>query len=208
MKTAVRFTTILAAVILMTAAPASAFTQHDGTTAPRHWWSAGISGCPISGNGFITNYIPGDISSIREIKDLYGDYESASTTTGTFYGEFGWNVSKTFNACVSAGFAPIWSTLYDGYYGQPKKKYFGGKLYAMAEARIMYVNRAAFRFYSSLGLGLGASIGTEYNHGSTPCIIIQLDPIGMEFGNKWFGTFKLGIGTEFTGAKIGFGHRF
>ena len=37
---------------------------------------------------------------------------------------------------------------------------------------------------------------------------VQLNPIGVEFGKRFFGSVELGIGMNYTGVRGGIGYRF
>lgn len=192
---------------LSQALSAATFTYKcNGEEAPAHWWAAGLGGTPILSalTGYTSNYIGYD----PMLSSIYSEYRGPIYTTGNLWGEYGWNLFRAFSVSVSAAFTPYWTGFYDGYSFEKTRNAFSCTFWAVCEARLVYVNRPKFRFFSSLDLGIGAGIATGPDQGSDASMIIQFNPIGMEFGDKWFGRLQLGVGVEHMGAQIGFGHRF
>ena len=63
------------------------------------------------------------------------------------------------------------------------------------EGRLNYLSRPACKLYGSLEAGAFVSFGS----GDLQLIPdVQLNPIGVEFGRRFFGSVELGIGTLFT----------
>ena len=172
--------------------------------APDHWWAVGLSGYPTVG---IFGHL-GYYDYIYNIKRMYADYDGASYSLGNISAEYGWNFSRAFSLALNAGFTPIWNSRFDGYTHERKSVNFASVIYFTGEARFTYVNKPKFRFYSSVELGMGAGIKTGDNGGSDASFVLQVNPLGFEFGDKWFGRVKFGVGVENIGAQIGFGHRF
>lgn len=202
---------ILASILLTiisSTLSAETFTYKcNGEQAPAHWWAAGLGGVPIL-SGLKNQLSPSYVEAGPLISGIYREYRGPLYTTGNIWGEYGWNLFRAFSLSVSAAFTPYWAGYYDGYSGEKTHTAFSCTFWAVCEARLMYVNRPKFRFFSSLDLGVGAGIATGNNRSSDVSAIIQLNPIGLEFGDKWFGRLQLGIGVEHMGAQIGFGHRF
>jgi len=137
---------------------------------------------------------------------IYQNYRDAVKTTGNISAEFGWVIKRKFSIDVVLGFCPFWTAYYDALTNKKAYNSFGLTTYVVPEARMSWVNKPSFRLLSSIGLGVGLNIGKEYKTAAIP--IIQMDVIGIEFGRDFYGTAKLGIGTEFTGMKLGLGYRF
>ena len=74
------------------------------------------------------------------------------------------------------------------------------------EGRLNYLNRPACKLYGSLEAG----VFLNYQNGSGLELIpdVQLNPIGVEFGRRFFGMVELGVGMNYTGVKGGIGFRF
>ena len=73
------------------------------------------------------------------------------------------------------------------------------------EGRLNYLSRPACKLYGSLEAGAFVSFGS----GDLQLIPdVQLNPIGVEFGRRFFGSVELGIGMYYTGVKGGIGYRF
>ncbi len=73
------------------------------------------------------------------------------------------------------------------------------------EGRLNYLNRPACKLYGSLEAGAFLSFGS----GDFQLVPdVQLNPIGIEFGRRFFGCVELGIGMNYTGVKGGIGYRF
>ena len=70
--------------------------------------------------------------------------------------------------------------------------------------RLNYLNRPAVKLYGSLEAGAFISIQDDFQ------VIpdVQLNPIGVEFGRRFFGSLELGIGMNYTGVRGGIGYRF
>jgi len=73
-----------------------------------------------------------------------------------------------------------------------------------AEGRLNYLNKPAVKLYGSLEAGVMLSVGG----GVQVVPDVQLNPIGVEFGKKFFGMVELGVGMNYTGGRIGIGYRF
>ncbi len=73
------------------------------------------------------------------------------------------------------------------------------------EGRLNYLNRPACKLYGSLEAGAFVSFGS----GDLQLVPdVQLNPIGVEFGRRFFGMVELGVGMNYTGVKGGIGFRF
>ena len=194
---------------LFATVPAGAFTYKcNGQEAPSNWWSAGISGMPFPYTLPYSNHTTGYADGYPVIKNIYTNYRGPMYTTGNISGQYGWNLFRAFSVAASAAFTPYWTCYYDGYTKEKIRNGFSCTLWVVGEARLMYVNRPRIRFFSSLDLGIGVGIKTGRDGASDMSMVLQLNPIGLEFGDRWFGSLKFGVGVEYMGAQIGFGHRF
>lgn len=87
----------------------------------------------------------------------------------------------------------------------------GNALAVLCFGRYDYLRKENFRLYSGLGAGWGHYAGFErfddrIESSSHP--EIQLIPVGLTFGRKWYGLFETGIGSQWCGGRLGFGLRF
>jgi len=74
------------------------------------------------------------------------------------------------------------------------------------EGRLNYMNRPKCKLYGSLEAGIFLNLGN--GSGSPVVPDVQLNPIGVEFGRRFFGMVELGIGMNYTGVRGGIGFRF
>ena len=74
------------------------------------------------------------------------------------------------------------------------------------EGRLNYMNRPKCKLYGSLEAGIFLNLGN--GDGSPVVPDVQLNPIGVEFGRRFFGCVELGIGMNYTGVRGGIGYRF
>lgn len=74
------------------------------------------------------------------------------------------------------------------------------------EGRLNYMNRPKCKLYGSLEAGIFLNLGN--GSGSPVVPDVQLNPIGVEFGRRFFGSVELGIGMNYTGIRGGVGYRF
>ena len=72
------------------------------------------------------------------------------------------------------------------------------------EGRLNYLNRPKVKLYGSLEAGVVISPDSD----SQLIPDVQLNPIGVEFGKRFFGSVELGIGINYTGVRGGIGYRF
>jgi len=87
--------------------------------------------------------------------------------------------------------------------GKPRITYFS-LIPVTLEGRCNYLNKPDVKLYGSLEAGVLLSLGSEFS--VVPDI--QLNPIGVEFGHRFFGLAELGIGMNYTGIRGGIGYRF
>ena len=73
-----------------------------------------------------------------------------------------------------------------------------------AVGRFNYLNKPVVKLYGSLEAGVLLSFGDKL--ALTPNV--QLNPIGVEYGNKFFGMAELGVGMNYLGGRLGVGYRF
>ena len=72
------------------------------------------------------------------------------------------------------------------------------------EGRLNYLNRPKVKLYGSLEAGIVISPDADTDLSPD----VQLNPIGVEFGRRFFGSLELGIGMNYTGVRGGIGYRF
>lgn len=87
----------------------------------------------------------------------------------------------------------------------------GNALAALCSGRYDYIRKETFRLYSGLGLGLGWYQGFERVDDRIISKMhpeVQLIPVGLTWGRKWYGLFETGIGSQWCGGRIGVGLKF
>ena len=70
--------------------------------------------------------------------------------------------------------------------------------------RCNYLNRPSVKLYGSLEAGVLLSVGG----GLDLTFDAQLNPIGVEFGRRFFGMVEAGVGMNYFGGRVGMGYRF
>ena len=70
--------------------------------------------------------------------------------------------------------------------------------------RCTYMDRPAVKLYGSLEAGAMFAVGGDF----TVVPDIQLNPIGVEFGRRFFGMAEMGVGMNYFGGRLGIGYRF
>lgn len=70
--------------------------------------------------------------------------------------------------------------------------------------RCNYLNRPAVKLYGTLEAGGMFTVGGDFS--VVPDV--QLNPIGVEFGRRFFGMVEAGVGINYFGGRLGVGYRF
>ena len=73
-----------------------------------------------------------------------------------------------------------------------------------AVGRCNYLNRPKVKLYGSIEAGVLLSAGDSLDL----AFDAQLNPIGVEFGERLFGMAEAGVGMNYFGGRIGIGYRF
>lgn len=89
--------------------------------------------------------------------------------------------------------------------GNVKSRSYFTLLPITAIGRFNYLNRPAVKLYGSLEAGVFLPIGSD-DFQVIPNL--QLNPIGIEFGRRFFGMVELGIGMNYVPVRVGLGYRF
>ena len=79
--------------------------------------------------------------------------------------------------------------------------------------KLHWLNRRYVRMYSSFGAGVAFCIsGDRYRKGDEQSVVLlpsfQLNPLGICAGKRFYALAEIGIGTVFTGVRLGAGYRF
>lgn len=74
-----------------------------------------------------------------------------------------------------------------------------------AVGRCNYLSRPKVKLYGSLEAGVLLSVGGD---SLDLAFDAQLNPIGVEFGERLFGMAEAGVGMNYFGGRIGIGYRF
>lgn len=158
----------------------------------------------------------GSYSWDGKLSHMFADYDGAVYSTGTVSAEFSYIFRKWLTFSMGIGYDHYWKNIYDGLDDSLDGRADAGVLHLMPLARFTYLSHRNVKLYS--GAGLGVSYYTNYNSGKTlfgelgiygvwyP--MIQTIPVGVSFGNRFFGFAELGLGTVWCGLRAGVGCRF
>ena len=114
---------------------------------------------------------------------------------------------------------------------EPQKIRVGHSVSLLPGCKFTYLNKGVFHMYSSVNIGAGFNHVTVTSlktvtttdevsgeeHTTTETVVdktprvrfaFQTTPVGMAVGNRFYGFFDLGVGTEYTGVRAGLGLRF
>ena len=139
--------------------------------------------------------------------------------TGAFSAEFGFRTSRkwtislmtSFNHVAGASSVQAYQSG-DGYDVTFRTASVNGYNIAIIPRwRYDYIIKPGFRMYSSFGMGFGLYVNYHTGEDSYYEPVqgeIQLVPLGITFGRKWFGLVETGFGSQYVGGRIGFGYRF
>ncbi len=147
-----------------------------------------------------------DIVSESRIAGAYQDTYGSVMSTGAFTGDFNWNAGRFINLSATMALCPVWSDRIDGVTLKKNGSDFGMAISILPNIRIMYCNTKKVRVYSSVGLGLGFYPG--FKRCEAVCGEFQFNPVGVEVGRKWYGFGEIGVGTLYSGGRIGVGYQF
>lgn len=115
-----------------------------------------------------------------------------------------YSFNSRWSAGVSTGYTGSVMRVVDKETGAVNSTNFVHFVPLTAVGRYNYLNRPSVKLYGSLEAGgllsFGNDIQLTYN--------FQVNPIGVEYGNKFFGMAELGVGMNYFGGRIGLGYRF
>lgn len=146
------------------------------------------------------------------VEGLYG---GPMYCTGAVSAEFNWIMKKWLTLSGTFGYNHFWQDKYRNVSGQKAYTAHAGAIYIIPEARFTYLARKYVKLYSSVGLGAvmyhNKSHGQEFSDElssflALPCI--QMVPIGISAGGKFFGFTEIGLGSLYSGIYAGVGFRF
>ena len=165
----------------------------------------------------------GTHSSIPEIYRDYA-YREKEFTYGVWTAAFTCNFSsiialeaslsyegggkKTYRKSGAIGF-PEWNLAHDTLAMSESRNY----LTPVLLLKLHWLNRRYVRMYSSFGAGVAFCIsGDRYRKGDEQSVVLlpsfQLNPLGICAGKRFYALAEIGIGTVFTGVRLGAGYRF
>lgn len=190
---------------------------------PYYRWSirlgAGISSVNNAVNfvGF-RDYAPVGLG----LSDYYGDWHGQTVSSGAYSIGAEYLFARWFSLSFDASVEYFRRNVYDGTSGKIAGKESGTAVTFMPQAKFVYLNRPAVRLYGYIGVGFVKYFGfevpealntnkyvaTTYGGGDSLCAAVQVVPIGVEAGHRFFGFAEVGGGYMFTGLRAGFGYRF
>ena len=122
---------------------------------------------------------------------------------------FGFDILYNFNSRWSAGLSTgytgcVFNTV-DKDSGEIHSQQFCTFVSVNAVGRCNYLSRPKVKLYGSVEAGILLSLGS-----SDPSLSFdaQLNPIGVEYGQRFFGMFEAGVGMNYFGGRLGIGYRF
>lgn len=182
---------------------------------PRFEISGGFGMAPlVQADRFNSGYI-----STGTLASIFRPYNAEVKMTGAFSAEFGFRTGRRWSISLMASCNHVsGSTLRqvtgsgDSYSAAFKTSNVNGNSIAVIPRwRYDYIIKPGFRMYSSFGMGFGLYLNyhSEDVDYDTPLQgEVQLVPLGISFGRKWFGLVETGFGSQYVGGRIGFGYRF
>lgn len=134
---------------------------------------------------------------------VYSDYTGETHCTGSFIAEY--NMLFTSGRALSIDLAAsfFWKERFNGISGDKEEARHGTVLYLLPKYRFGYLTRKTVRLYGDFGIGAGLYFG----FGSKLRPAFQINPIGLEVGNKIYGMMQIGFGSLYTGGSIGIGYK-
>ena len=157
-----------------------------------------------SGNHIYRHHYGGYGSGFQGMEDMMSSYRGAKIATGTIQLAYNYRVSRWFEFAVYGtytGFLQKRYLTYDNTTLENNNKAIVG---LMPSVRVVWVNRDAFRFYSSFGLGLAGGFSQNYTE-ILP--MINISWLGFSFGRKVYGFTEFAVGSLGT-VSAGIGYKF
>ncbi|MBO4571675.1 MAG: hypothetical protein J5699_07100 [Bacteroidales bacterium] len=136
----------------------------------------------------------------------YHDYVSEVFSSGTFTLEGGYNWQGRWGFGLNLGLTGVTARWKSAVTGEGIRSDRSRLFYVLPEVRYYYVYNDAFRLYSSAGLGL-AYPSASFGAGQASFGVLQLNPVGVEFGGRFFGFAEFGFGDMFDYLRGGIGFR-
>jgi hypothetical protein len=171
---------------------------------------AGIAGYPAVASSYYNDFGGShyfDDYYSRSMRQMYGDYNGDSYSTGTISLEINYYLKNWLALSMDLGYNHIWSKRYNGVNDSYEGRQSANAFYVIPEIRFAYLHHPVVKLYSAVGTGVGIYDNfKELDSDVMP--EIQLVPIGIMLGRKLFGFAELGFGTVYCGYKAGIGYRF
>lgn len=187
-----------------------------GQERPRYEVNVGYGFAPLwQGNRVVTG-----TGSHGTLASIYAPYSAKMRIWGTPVAEVSTKVGSRWTASLMFSYSHLGrvSTMQkveqDGMLSvSSSSSDAGGSALAIIQMwKYEYIQKPAFRLYSSAGVGLGYYSGFKtMSEGSRSLIQefeMELVPMGFSLGEKWFWFGELGLGTQYIGARSGVGFRF
>lgn len=159
---------------------------------------------PNGGGLFFVDYDTSPYNN-ASLENMYGTYQGPEYMTGLISGELSIHFRRWFTLAVEAGFNGMWGRVYDKSDGSLARHTRGISFTVIPHARFYWANTKNARFYSGIGLGLGAG---QYDRDFAVYPAFQFSPIGFTVGRKIFAFGETSLGTAYLGGKFGIGYRF
>ena len=149
-------------------------------------------------------YGSGPGSDFQGMEDMMSSYRGAKIATGTIQLAYNYRVSRWFEFAVYGTYTGFLQKRYSTYDNTVSGSNNRAIVGLMPSVRVVWVNRDAFRFYSSFGLGLA----TEFSQNYTELLpMINVSWLGFSFGRKVYGFTEFAVGSLGT-VSAGIGYKF
>ena len=143
-------------------------------------------------------------SGFQDMEDMMSSYRGAKIATGTIQLAYNYRVSRWFEVAVYGTYTGFLQKRYSTYDNTVSGSNNRAIVGLMPSVRVVWVNRDAFRFYSSFGLGLA----TEFSQNYTEILpMINISWLGFSFGRKVYGFTEFAVGSLGT-VSAGIGYKF
>lgn len=170
---------------------------------------AGVSYGFYDRSGLGTNSEIIDLSYTSTVGGIKSTYQP--TILPTFSLACGYKIPNTI---IGVFLDAAWCYAYNNMYGGPSLlREDEHILHVLPELRVYYIDDGNIRFYATLGAGIRYRYFSETFEGSTITnqdmrFSYQVSPFGVSFGEKWYLSLDLGMGTAWYFFRFGVGYKF
>lgn len=209
---------ILILLISLFSLPSFARDRKEEHPFELHRHEFAVSGAVFPGRyafGYDSGFEP-RVFSYPYYSSVLAQYQDASTynkekVTDTWTVSYTYNFSRIFALTAGLSYEGGWNEYYSREDDSRLSVFECHYFTPMLTARFSWFNRNLVRLYSSVGAGMAFSRTCSRNTGeyeSDTHFSLQVTPVGISVGRRFFGFFELGAGTIYLGGCFGLGYRF